>query len=138
MEYSLDATPPRPPDLSELAETGERARERMQTQRVAGQLARARREPDVRTVFRAVATVVVILSVLVLGSFLNGEGQCAVPAYRSLSLSGAPMLLDPGLCAVDSVVPVWLVAVTGMLSGLSYLLWTRPRRTHPVEDPPGR
>ena len=138
MEYSLDSTPPRPPNLSELAEMGERARERMQAQRAAGQISRGRSDPGAPPVFRAVAAVLVILSVVVFVSFLSGEGQCAVPAYRSLSLYGAPMLLNPGLCAVDSVVPVWLVAVTGSLFGVSYLLSTRARRTGPSEDPTAR
>ena len=116
---------------------GERARERMQAQREAVQASRARSDPGAPNLFRAVAAVLVTLSVLVFVSFLNGEGQCAFPAYRSLSLSGAPMLLNPGLCAVDSVVPVWLVAVSGMLFGLSYLLSARARRAGPSEGPTG-
>ena len=115
----------------------EPASERMHAQRVAAQVSRGRSDPGAPPIFRAVAAVLEILSILVFVLFLNGEGQCAIPAYRSLSLSGAPMLLNPGLCAVDSVVPVWLAAVSGMLSGLVYLLSARGRRTGPAEVPTG-
>jgi hypothetical protein len=39
----MDSTPPRPPNLSELAEAGERAKERMQAQRAAAEAATGRR-----------------------------------------------------------------------------------------------
>jgi hypothetical protein len=39
----MDSTPPRPPNLSELAEMGERSKERMVAQRAADDVASARR-----------------------------------------------------------------------------------------------
>jgi hypothetical protein len=42
-EGLMDSTPPRPPNLSELAEAGERARERMQAQKAAAEASARRR-----------------------------------------------------------------------------------------------
>jgi hypothetical protein len=39
----MESTPPRPPNLSELAEMGERAKERMHAQRATAEVAAARR-----------------------------------------------------------------------------------------------
>lgn len=85
--------------------------------------------------FRVVAAALAILSAVALVLFWTGQGQCAVPMYRSLSLNGAPMWLRPGLCAVESVAPVWLVAVIGILFGLAYLRRSRAPGTDRSEGP---
>jgi hypothetical protein len=43
----MESTPPRPPNLSELAEMGERAKERMHAQRASAEVAAARRSSGV-------------------------------------------------------------------------------------------
>lgn len=81
-----------------------------------------------RTTFRLLAAGLTVGSAMVLVLYLTGPGQCAVPMEQSLSLYGPPMSVRPGLCSVESVVPVWPVAVAGMWLGLSHLLLVRAQR----------
>lgn len=134
----MDSTPPRPPNLSELAEMGERAKERMIAQRTARAFASGRGRAARPPVFRGLAAALTILSAVVFVLFWNGQGQCAVPMYQSLSLYGPPMSIHPGLCAVESVAPIWLVAVIGILLGLWYLHWSRPDEIDLHEGPTER
>ena len=89
-----------------------------------------------RTRFRVLAIGLVVVSATVFVLYLMGPAQCAVPLEPSLSLYGQPMLVRPASCAVDSVVPVWLLAVAGMSFGLAYLLLTRGPRPAGSPDPP--
>ena len=89
-----------------------------------------------RTRFRVLAIGLVVVSATLFVLYLMGPAQCAVPLEQSLSLYGPPMLVRPALCAVDSVVPVWLLAVVGMALGLSHLLLTRGQRPAGSSDPP--
>ena len=90
-----------------------------------------------QTRFRLLAAGLTAVSTAVLVLYLTGPGQCAVPLEPSLSLYGPPMVVRPALCAVDSVMPVWFLAVAGMSLGLSYLLLARGRRRAGSSDPPG-
>ncbi len=81
-----------------------------------------------QTRFRLLAAGLAAVSAAVFVLYLTGPGQCAVPLEPSLSLYGPPMVVRPALCAVDSVVPVWLVAMAGVSLGLVYLVLTRGRR----------
>ena len=90
-----------------------------------------------QTRFRLLAAGLTVVSAAVFVLYLTGTGQCAVPLEPSLSLYGPPMLVRPALCAVDSVVPVWLLAVVGMAVGISYLLLTRGTRPAGSANPPG-
>ena len=81
-----------------------------------------------RTRFRLLAAALAVVSAALLVLYATGPAQCAVPLFQTLSLYGAPMLVRPVACAVESVVPVWLLAVAGMWFGLSYLLLAGRRR----------
>ena len=90
-----------------------------------------------RTRFRVLAIGLAVVSATVFVLYLTGPGQCAVPLEPSLSLYGPPMVVRPAMCEVDSVVPVWLLAVAGMSLGLAYLLLARGPRSAGSSDPPG-
>lgn len=88
-----------------------------------------------RTRFRLLAAGLTVGSAMVFALFLTGPAQCAVPVAPYLSLYGATMWMRPALCAVESVVPVWLVALAGMSFGLSYLLLARGQRAGRPQGP---
>lgn len=90
-----------------------------------------------RARFRVLAVGLTVVSAALLVLYATGPAQCAVPVAPSLSRDGATMWMRPGLCAVDSVVPVWLVALAGMWLGLSYLLLVRGRRPGRSAGPTG-
>jgi hypothetical protein len=90
-----------------------------------------------RARYRVLAIGLTVVSAVVFVLYLTGPGQCAVPLEPSLSLYGPPMLVRPALCAVDSVVPVWLLAVAGISLGLAYLLLARGSQRAGSLDLPG-
>jgi hypothetical protein len=88
--------------------------------------------------FRGLAAVLTILSAALLLLYVAGPAQCTVPIRDSLSLHGPPMMVRPALCAVESVVPVWLVASAGLWFGLSYVVLVRRQRVDRARGPAGR
>ncbi len=90
-----------------------------------------------QTMYLVLAIGLTVVSAWVLVLYLTGSAQCAVPLRPSLSLYGPPMLVRPALCALDSVVPVWLLPVAGIALGLSYLLLARGPRPGSSPDSTG-
>jgi hypothetical protein len=87
--------------------------------------------------FRGLAAVLTILSAALLLLYVAGPAQCTVPIRASLSLYGPPMMVRPALCAVEAVLPIWLVASAGLWFGLSYVLLVRGPRVDRPKGPAG-
>lgn len=86
---------------------------------------------------RLLAIGLTVVSATLLVLYATGPAQCSVPVASSLSLYDAPMWVRPAVCAMDSPVQVWLLAVAELWLGLSYLLLARGRRPGVSAGSPG-
>lgn len=70
-----------------------------------------------------VASLVLIgLSAWVAFIAVMGPMGCQVPAFQSLALGGPPVIERPLLCAVETVLPLGVWGVLGLVVGAGYLL----------------